>query len=631
MSTEHSKKAAAYIGSEPIGAMAEKVSHHDATFWNVRAKRDRMAAALPEWEDLREMASEIKTEVLGNLESYIDKFEAAATANGVIVHRAADADEYNAIVYDILRKHNVSKVVKSKSMLTEECHLNENLEKRGIEVVETDLGERILQMMHLAPSHIVMPALHVPRAQIRDCFKEQIPEYEEFVKKYKEMSGRADVPSDDATMLTFVARLHLRGHFMTAGAGMTGANFGIAQTGDVVVCTNEGNADMSTAIPPLHIVSMGIEKLIPDYKAMGVFHRLLARCGTGQETTVYTSHFRGPRPGGEMHIVLVDNGRREILKQEEHWQTLKCMRCGSCMNTCPVYRRSAGYSYTYFIPGPIGINLGMAHDPSRFSDNVSACTLCCSCDNVCPVKVDLSSQIYKWRQSLAGLGTASSSKKAMSKAMKSLFSHPGLYNSVAGCAQALNVLPDSLVSCGLNPWTKGRAMMKFPRKTFHKIWKEIEKSSPSSDALKPIVHVAQKAEASAPHEFSPLTFEDPVEAFIKAAQTISGAKVIVGPVPEGVEATRGEIAVAENGCVWIPQSCEDRSYLFASEHLDFVVPKSVIVNNMHEAYAKIASSADYFSLYKFGTFISGPSKTADIEGTLVYGAQAARSVTIYLV
>ena len=628
MSTIHSKRAAAYIGGEPTGPKADKVSHHDATFWNVRAKRDRMAAALPEWEDLREMASSIKTDVLNNLEAYLDKFEAAASAGGAIVHRAKDAEEYNKIVYDILREHNVSKVVKSKSMLTEECHLNENLEKKGIEVVETDLGERILQMMHLAPSHIVMPALHVPRAEIRDCFKAQIPEYEEFVKKYLEMSGRTDVPSDDATMLTFVARLHLRGHFMTAGAGMTGANFGIAQTGDVVVCTNEGNADMSTAIPPLHIVSMGIEKLIPDYKAMGVFHRLLARCGTGQETTVYTSHFRGPRPGGEMHIILVDNGRREILRQEAHWQTLKCMRCGSCMNTCPVYRRSAGYSYTYFIPGPIGINLGMAHDPSSFSDNVSACTLCCSCDNVCPVKVDLSSQIYKWRQSLADFGTASSSKKAMSKAMKALFEHPGLYKFAAGCAPALNVLPDSLVECGLNPWTKGRKMMKFPGQTFHKMWKNIEKSAPEATDF----HISGPAAPEpAPHNFSPISYDDPVATFIKAAETISGAKVIVGPVPEGVQATKGEIAVAENGCVWIPQTTDDRSYLFASEHLDFVVSKSVIVSNMHEAYDKIAAGSEYFSRYKFGTFISGPSKTADIEGTLVYGAQAARSVTIYII
>ena len=336
-----------------------------------------MARALPEWEDLRTLASQIK-------------------------------------------KHTIT-------------HLADYLEQHGVEVIETDLGERILQMMKLAPSHIVMPALHVHREDIGATFRRLIPNYKEIAASY---AGRVDGDSiadeNDPTFLTYVARMHLRQQFMEADAGMTGANFGVAETGDVVVCTNEGNADMSTSIPKLHIVSMGIEKLVPNYAAMGVFQRLLARNGTGQETTVYTSHFRGPRPGGEMHIVLVDNGRSSILSNQEHWQTLKCMRCGACMNTCPVYRRSAGYSYTYFIPGPIGINLGMLRDPRRYSDNVSACSLCCSCDNVCPAKVDLSAQVYRWRQQLDSLGKADPMKKYMS----------------------------------------AHRMMKFPPKSFHQLWKE---------------------------------------------------------------------------------------------------------------------------------------------------------------
>jgi L-lactate utilization protein LutB len=199
---------------------------------------------------------------------------------------------------------------------------------------------------------------------------------------------------------------------MEAGAGMTGCNFGVAATGDCVVCTNEGNADMTTSMPKLHIVAMGIEKLVPDYKSLAVFQRLLCRCGTGQPTTTFTSHFRQARPGAEMHVVLVDNGRSDILADKDHWQTLKCMRCGACMNTCPVYRRSGGYSYTYFIPGPIGVNLGMLKNPQKYSDNVSACTLCLSCDNVCPSKVGPGSQIYVWRQSLEKLGKANPVKKA---------------------------------------------------------------------------------------------------------------------------------------------------------------------------------------------------------------------------
>ena len=467
MSTQHSKAAEVYQQKPEV------VAHHDQTFYGVRQKRDRMAQYLPEWEDLREAASQIKKHTITHLADYLELFEQNATKNGVHVHWAKDAQEYNAIVYDILQQHQVKKVVKSKSMLTEECHLNENLERRGIEVIETDLGERILQMMKLAPSHIVMPALHVHREDIGATFRRLIPNYKEIAASYSSrVAGDSVADENDPTFLTYVARMHLRQQFMEADAGMTGANFGVAETGDVVVCTNEGNADMSTSIPKLHIVSMGIEKLVPNYAAMGVFQRLLARNGTGQETTVYTSHFRGPRPGGEMHIVLVDNGRSSILSNQEHWQTLKCMRCGACMNTCPVYRRSAGYSYTYFIPGPIGINLGMLRDARRYSDNVSACSLCCSCDNVCPAKVDLSTQIYRWRQQLDSLGKADPMKKYMSVGMGFLFNNPQVYTCALRLSPMVNWVPGPLLQSSLNPWAYAHQMMKFPQKSFHQLWKE---------------------------------------------------------------------------------------------------------------------------------------------------------------
>ena len=464
MSTSHAKQAEAYLQNDAVA------TRHDATFYGVRQKRDKMAQALPEWEQLRDAASQIKKHTVTHLADYLEQFAARAEANGVHVHWAKDADEYNAIVLDILSSHGVKKVVKSKSMLTEECHLNQHLEAQGIDVVETDLGERILQLMHLAPSHIVMPALHVHREEIGDCFR-----------RLGLMDEVKDVPvpedPNDPTYLTYVARMHLRRQFAEAGAGMTGANFGVAETGDVVVCTNEGNADMSTSIPRLHIVSMGIEKLVPDLSSLAVFQRLLARCGTGQETTVYTSHFRGPRPGGEMHIVLVDNGRSTILADPEHWQTLKCMRCGACMNTCPVYRRSAGYSYSYFIPGPIGINLGMLRDAAAHSGNVSACSLCMSCDQVCPVQVDLSQQIYRWRQRLETIGQANAMKKLMSQGMTILFNHPALYTATLRLSPAANWLPSALMNSALNPWARGHQMMKFPKKSFHALWNELSKKS----------------------------------------------------------------------------------------------------------------------------------------------------------
>lgn len=327
MSTEHSKRAAKFTQN------VEKTTWHDATFWSVRQKRDRMAQGLPEWEDLREHASEIKMHTITHLADYLDMFSKNLESRGVKVHWAKDAQEFNEIVLGILKDHNVKKMVKSKSMLTEECEMNPYLEQHGIDVVETDLGERIIQLLGQKPSHIVMPAIHLKR--------------EEVGKMFEEKGISKEIGNYDPTYLTRCARHHLRDQFMEAGAGMTGCNFGVAATGDCVVCTNEGNADMTTSMPKLHIVAMGIEKLVPDYKSLAVFQRLLCRCGTGQPTTAFTSHFRQARPGAEMHVVLVDNGRSDILADKDHWQTLKCMRCGACMNTCPVYRRSGGYSLFY--------------------------------------------------------------------------------------------------------------------------------------------------------------------------------------------------------------------------------------------------------------------------------------------
>ena len=453
MSTLHSKAAHEFLKD------VEKTTWHDATFWSVRAKRDKMAQELPEWEILRERASEIKKHTITHLADYLETFSGHLEQNGVVVHWAKDAQEFNEIVFGILETHKVEKMVKSKSMLTEECGMNAYLTERGIDVVETDLGERIIQLLGQKPSHIVMPAIHLKREEVGRMFEEK---------------GISKEPgNDDPTYLTRCARRHLRNQFMEAGAGMTGANFGVAQTGDIVVCTNEGNADMSTSVPKLHIVAMGIEKLVPDYSSLAVFQRLLCRCGTGQPTTAYTSHFRKARPGAEMHVVLVDNGRSDILGNPDHWETLKCMRCGACMNTCPVYRRSGGYAYTYFIPGPIGVNLGMLRNPVAYSDNVSACSLCLSCDKVCPSKVNPGSQIYVWRQQLNALGKADPLKKSMSEGMKVLFRHPSLYNTALKFAPLINYIPDGMTHFShLNPWSVGHEKPEFARESFHAMWKK---------------------------------------------------------------------------------------------------------------------------------------------------------------
>ena len=433
MSTAHSNAAKAFLKNQKYAGW------HDATFWSVRTKRDNMAYGLEEWEQLREKASQIKRHTISHLDEYLDQFATNAEKNGCIVHWAKDAEEFNEIVYGILKENEVKKIVKSKSMLTEECEMNPYLEKHGIEVVETDLGERIIQLKGQAPSHIVMPAIHLNHDDVGELFE-----------------------------------LSLRNEFLTADAGMTGANFGIAETGDIVVCTNEGNADMSTSCPKLHIVAIGLEKVIPNYDCLAVFQRMLCRAGTGQPTTTFTSHFRKARPTAKnMHIVLVDNGRSDWIANPDHWELLKCIRCGSCMNTCPVYRRSGGYSYSYFIPGPIGINLGMLRNKEKHSGNVSACTLCLSCQTVCPVKVNLGDQIYQWRQQLDDFGTANPQKKMMCKGMGVLFGSSGIYNTAMKFAPLANWVPGALMQSGINPWAQsGHKMMTFPKNSFQELWRK---------------------------------------------------------------------------------------------------------------------------------------------------------------
>jgi L-lactate dehydrogenase complex protein LldF len=449
MSTKHATSAGRFIRNRA------QEQWHNETLWFVRQKRDNMAMRIPEWEELRELASRIKMHTVSRLDYYLEQFSSAAERNGIIVHWAKDAQEHNEIVYNILKQHGVKKLVKSKSMLTEECLLNPYLIDQGIEVVESDLGERILQLMGEHPSHIVLPAIHRKREEVGKLFEAKM---------------NAEKGNSDPTYLTHLARKYLRKEFLTADAAMTGANFGVAQTGEVVVCTNEGNADMGTSLSNLHIVSMGIEKLVPDLKSLSVFTRLLARSATGQPSTTYTSHYRRPKEGGEMHIVIVDNGRSEIRGNSEHVQTLKCIRCGACMNTCPVYRRSGGYSYTYFIPGPIGINLGMLKSPVQYYDNVSACSLCYSCNNVCPAKVNLADQIYRWRQNLDAIGKADRMKKLMSKGMKFLFARPALYRTVLKIAPIINHLPHVVVYNKLNVWGHGRELPRFAGESFTSMW-----------------------------------------------------------------------------------------------------------------------------------------------------------------
>lgn len=438
-------------------ANRERAQWHDKALWFVREKRDRMATSVPEWELLRETASAIKQHTQSCLADYLEQFEANAIRNGAIVHWAADAYEHNEIVLSILQKHKVRRLVKSKSMLTEECHLNPWLEEHGIEVIDTDLGERIVQLRQEPPSHIVLPAIHIKKEEVGECFHEHLG---------------TEKGASDPKYLTEAARNHLRECFCTADAGLTGVNFAIAETGGIVICTNEGNADLGVGMPKVHIACMGIEKLIPRAEDLSVFLRLLARSATGQPVTTYSSHFHGPQDGGELHIVLVDNGRSNILKSEFR-RSLNCIRCGACMNTCPVYRRSGGHSYQSTVPGPIGSILTPLQTPEKHNTLPFACSLCGSCTDVCPVQIDLHHQLFAMREMLDDKQLIGTSKKLSMKFASTLLSHPWMVNLAGKVARAaLRWLPRFLIYNPLNAWGRQRELPEPPRKSFRQMLSE---------------------------------------------------------------------------------------------------------------------------------------------------------------
>jgi len=443
---DHATLSEKFIADEP------RTDWHDETLWFVREKRDKAVRQVLEWEQLREMASQIKDHSLSNLDNYLLEFETKAQANGVKIHWAADAAEHNAIILKIIRDNKVHRVVKSKSMLTEECHLNDFLIEQGVEVVDTDLGERIVQFRNETPSHIVLPAIHLKKQDVSETFHEHLG---------------TEKGNNDPQYLTEAARIHLRDKFIASQLAITGVNFAVAETGGFVVCTNEGNADMGTHAADIHVACMGIEKIIPKTEHLSVFLRLLARSATGQPITTYSSHFHKPRVGQQMHIVIVDNGRTKQLGRPDFRNSLKCIRCAACFNTCPVYRRSGGHSYHTAVAGPIGSILSPNLDMKANADLPFASTLCGSCSNVCPVKIDIHVQLWKWRQVLTEEGYAPTGKKIAMQGMAFMLSHPTVYRLAGKMGRwVMRVFPFIMNNKSFNPWYKQREMPTPPKQSF---------------------------------------------------------------------------------------------------------------------------------------------------------------------
>lgn len=450
----HATKAEVFIDDKA------RTAWHDETLWFIRKKRDIAAQKLPEWEALREWASAIKSHTISKLDHYLIEFEQNALSNGVVVHWAADGKEHNEIVEKIIKEAGCTRLVKSKSMLTEECHLNDYLQTKGIEVIDTDLGERIVQLRKEHPSHIVLPAIHLKKKDVSETFTATLG---------------AEPGNEDPEYLTRLARHSLRKDFLASKVAITGVNFAIAETGGIVVCTNEGNADMGVNNADVHIACMGIEKLLPKKAHLGIFTRLLTRSATGQPITIYTSHYKKPQPGKQMHVVIVDNGRTRQLASDDFRSSLKCIRCAACFNTCPVYRRSGGHSYDAVIAGPIGSILSPNYDPAKHADLPFASTLCGSCSNVCPVKIDIHDQLWKWRQKLTEQGHSPRTKTLMMKGMAWILGNKKRYAMAGKWGRKVMRIFPSLINNKFNPWYKQRDMPEPPKESFQEWYKKNHK------------------------------------------------------------------------------------------------------------------------------------------------------------
>lgn len=359
-------------GSVALGVATERSSKH------IR----QIAAQIPHWQEWRQTAHRIKAYAIANLDRLLVEFERNITARGGVVLYAENAEEANRHVLAIAKEHNVKTVVKAKSMVSEEMELNHKLDAAGYRPVESDLGEYLVQIAGQRPVHIVTPALHLSAADVGKLFQEKL--------------GEPYTAEHQA--LTRIARKHLRADFVQAEMGMSGVNFAAADTGTIVVVENEGNAGLSTSAPPVHVALMGIEKVIPRLADLPLFLNLLPRSGTGQKLTTYTHFIHGATPGRKLYVIIIDNGRTKVLSDPHSRNSLFCIRCGACLNACPVYRRAGGWAYGWVYPGPIGsIITPHLTGLDQAGKLPFASSLCGACAEVCPVKIDIPHQLVHLR------------------------------------------------------------------------------------------------------------------------------------------------------------------------------------------------------------------------------------------
>ncbi|MDZ4797178.1 MAG: LutB/LldF family L-lactate oxidation iron-sulfur protein [Bryobacteraceae bacterium] len=424
---------------------------------------------LPEYQELRTHANALKQHTVDNLDWYLEEFERNVEAHGGKVIWCETGAEVANFVLELAKKRDLKLIVKSKSMTTEEIDFNEHVEQHGLEAVETDLGEYILQLAAQKPYHIVAPALHMTRYEVADVFTAKLG------------VERETVPEKQ----TMIARRVLREKFLAADIGITGANFLIADSGAIVLVENEGNARLSSSAPKIHIAVAGIEKLIPRAQDLGVFLRLLGRSATGQHLTSYTSFLAGPRRAGEadgpeeFYVVLLDNGRTKLLDKPERRQSLFCIRCGACLNHCPVYRKIGGHNYPWIYSGPIGAIItpqfhGTAKDPWL----PFASSLCGACGEVCPVKIDIPKLLLDLRSDVVE-SRGNTVERLAFRMWAAVMANPALYRtagdfaSMTGTSERKWKDSSSMLAVGpVKAWLSQRDLPGPAPKTFRQLWKE---------------------------------------------------------------------------------------------------------------------------------------------------------------
>lgn len=436
-------------------------------------KRKAAMDRLPEFDQLRDQARDLKSHILDNLDVYLARFEEKVIAAGGQVHWASDANEAREIILKICNDVDAKIVTKGKSMITEEIGLNGYLEQHGIRPVETDLGEYIIQLRGEPPSHIIAPAFHLSKQQVET----------EFRKHHTELDPSRDISEPKA--LLNEARQMLRREFISADVGITGANMLIAETGTALIVTNEGNGDLTQSLPPVHIAVTSIEKVVPTLEDASLLLRLLSRSATGQETTVYTTFFTGPKRGGDVdgpeqfHVVLLDNGRSKILGGEFR-DVLKCIRCGSCMNHCPVFGAVGGHAYGWVYPGPIGSVLTpLMVGIDEAWPLADASTFCGRCEAVCPVRIPLPEMLRRHRVNAFAGGYASPLARVALKMWAAIATRPALYHRLASFKLgAWKMIAGKRGHFESFPfaggWTSSRDLPAPQGKTFQAMWKAKE-------------------------------------------------------------------------------------------------------------------------------------------------------------